>query len=69
MIASIDVTDQSMARGRDFRNKEYSRRTWVRFMGGETPERLNTRVIDALKQLNFEGEVVAQAPAAKPPSD
>lgn len=33
VIASIDVTDQSMARGRDFRNHEYSRRTWVRFMG------------------------------------
>ena len=59
VIASIDVTDQSMARGRDFRNHEYSRRSWVRFRGGETPERLNTRVIDALKQLNFDGDVVA----------
>ena len=28
----------------------------------QTPERLNTRVIDALKQLNFEGEVVAAGP-------
>jgi len=62
VIASIDVTDQSMARGRDFRNHEYSRRTWVRFRGGETPERLNTRVIDVLKQLNFEGDVVAAGP-------
>jgi hypothetical protein len=26
VIASIDVTDQSMARGRDSRNHEYSRR-------------------------------------------
>jgi hypothetical protein len=62
VIASIDVTDQSMGRGRDFRNKEYSRRTWVRFRGGTTPERLNTRVIDALQQLRFESDVVAAAP-------
>jgi hypothetical protein len=59
VIASIDVTDQSMGRGRSFRNHEYSRRTWVRFVAQQTPERLNTRVIDALKQLNFEGEAVA----------
>jgi hypothetical protein len=59
VIASIDVTDQSMARGRDFRNHEYSRRTWVRFGPDGRPERLNTRVIDALKQLNFEGHVMA----------
>ena len=62
VIASNDVTDQSMGRGRDFRNKEYSRRTWVRFRGGTTPERLNTRVIDALQQLSFESDVVAAAP-------
>jgi hypothetical protein len=61
VIASIDVTDQSMGRGPDFRNKEYSRRTWVRFQGAQAPERLNTRVIDALLQLNFEGDVVAAA--------
>lgn len=61
VIASIDVTDQSMGRGRDFRNKEYSRRSWVRFQGASPPERLNTRVIDALQQLNFEGDVVAAA--------
>jgi hypothetical protein len=67
VIASIDVTDQSMARGRDFRNHEYSRRSWVRFMGGQTPERLNTRVIDVLKQLNFEGEAVAAVPASGSP--
>jgi hypothetical protein len=66
VIASIDVTDQSMARGRNFRNLEYSRRTWVRFRGGELPERLNTRVIDALQQLNFEGDVVA---AGTPPEN
>jgi hypothetical protein len=59
VIASIDVTDQSMTRGRDFRNKEYSRRGWVRFVGGQTPERLSTKVIDALRQLNFDGEAVA----------
>ena len=63
VIASIDVTDQSMTRGRNFRNHEYSRRTWVRFRWAEPPERLNTRVIDALQQLNFEGDVVAGAPA------
>jgi len=62
VIASIDVTDQSMGRGRDFRNKEYSRRTWVRFQGADPPERLNTRVIDALQQLNFDGDVVAAGP-------
>jgi hypothetical protein len=64
VIASIDVTDQSMARGRDFRNHEYSRRTWVRFRGNETPQRLNTRVIDALQELNFEPEVVAAGPGS-----
>jgi hypothetical protein len=62
VIASIDVTDQSMARGRNFRNHEYSRRSWVRFVGSQPPERLNTRVIDALKQLNFEGAAVAAGP-------
>jgi hypothetical protein len=67
VIASIDVTDQSMARGRDFRNKEYSRRGWVRFVAGQTPERFNTKVIDALLQLNFEGEVVAAGPAGGGP--
>lgn len=67
VLASIDVTDQSMARGRDFRNKEYSRRTWVRFMGGQTPERLNTKVIDALKEMNLGGEVVAAVKT--PPTD
>ncbi len=66
VIASVDVTDQSMGRGPNFRNHEYSRRTWVRFLGGQTPERLNTKVIDALKQLNFDGEAVA---AAGPPQE
>ena len=61
VIASIDVTDQSMGRGRDFRNKEYSRRSWVRFQGANPPERLNTRIIDALQQLSFDGDVVAAA--------
>lgn len=61
VFASIDVTDQSMGRGPSFRDREYSRRSWVRFMPGEAPERLNTRVIDALKQLNLGGEVVASA--------
>ena len=63
VIASVDVTDQSMTRGRDFRNKEYSRRTWVRFPGQQPPERMNTKVIDALQQLNFEGAAVAAAVA------
>ena len=62
VIASIDVTDQSMGRGRHFRNHEYSRRTWVRFMPGETPERLNTKVIDALRQLNLGDDTVASGP-------
>jgi hypothetical protein len=64
VIASIDVTDQSMARGRDFRNHEYSRRSWVRFLPGEAPERLNSKVIDALRHLNFGGEAVASASPA-----
>jgi hypothetical protein len=68
VLASIDMTDQSMARGRDFRNKEYSRRTWVRFVGGQPPERLNTKVIDALKEMNFSGEAVAAAPAPANPA-
>jgi hypothetical protein len=66
VIASVDVTDQSMARGKDFRNKEYSRKTWVRFPGGQSPEKMNTKVIDALQQLNFDGAAVA-ANAPKPP--
>ena len=53
VFASIDVTDQSMGRGRSFRDHEYSRRSWVRFLPDETPERLNTRVIDAMKYLNL----------------
>ena len=61
VFASIDVTDQSMGRGPSFRDREYSRRSWVRFLPGEAPERLNTRVIDALKMLNLGGEVVARA--------
>ena len=64
VIASIDVTDQSMGRGANFRNHEYSRRSWVRFTREQPPERLNTKVIDALKQLNFEGAAVAAVPAA-----
>ena len=69
VIASIDVTDQSMGRGANFRNHEYSRRTWVRFTREQPPERLNTRVIDALKYLNFEGEAVAAtSPAAAEPN-
>jgi hypothetical protein len=63
VIASIDVTDQSMGRGANFRNHEYSRRSWVRFTREQPPERLNTRVIDALKQLNFDGAAVAAVPA------
>jgi len=63
VIASIDVTDQSMGRGTDFRNHEYSRRSWVRFARNQPPERLNTKVIDALKQLNFDGAAVASVPA------
>jgi len=62
IIASIDVTDQSMGRGRNFRNHEYSRRSWVRFLPGETPERLNTKVIDALQQLNLGSDTIASAP-------
>jgi len=61
VIASVDVTDQSMGRGKDFRNKEYSRKTWVRFPGGQPPEKMNTKVIDALQQLNFDGAAIAAA--------
>jgi hypothetical protein len=53
VIASIDVTDQSMGRGRAFRDHEYSRRSWVRFVPEQAPERLNTKVIDALKYLKL----------------
>jgi hypothetical protein len=47
VFASIDVTDQSMGRGPSFRDREYSRRNWVRFSPDRAVERLNTRVIDA----------------------
>ena len=50
-----------MTRGRNFRDQEYSRRTWVRFLRAQPPERMNTKVIDALKQLNFEGPAVADS--------
>jgi hypothetical protein len=63
VIASIDVTDQSMGRGANFRNHEYSRRSWVRFARDHPPERLNTKVIDALKQLNFDGAALASVPS------
>ena len=36
-IASVDVTDQSMGRGRDFRNMEYSRRTLGALPGRRNP--------------------------------
>ncbi|MGB9367146.1 MAG: hypothetical protein WCE79_14155 [Xanthobacteraceae bacterium] len=62
VVASIDVTDQSMGRGRSFRDHEYSRRSWVRFLPDRAAERLNMRVIDALKMLNFGGETVASGP-------
>ncbi|TMJ04451.1 MAG: hypothetical protein E6G97_05680 [Alphaproteobacteria bacterium] len=65
-IASIDVTDQSMGRGRSFRNHEYSRRTWVRFVAQQTPERLNTRVIDALTFLNLAAPLESPAVASAP---
>ena len=65
MIASVDVTDQSMTRGRNFRDQEYSRRTWVRFLRARPPERMNTKVIDALKELNFEGATVAARPGGE----
>jgi len=61
VIASVDVTDQSMTRGRNFRDQEYSRRTWVHFLRAQPPERMNTKVIDALKQLNFDGAAVADS--------
>ena len=60
---SFSSTDQSMGRGANFRNHEYSRKSWVRFTREQPPERLNTRVIDALKQLNFDGAAVAAMPA------
>ena len=63
VVASIDVTDQSMGRSANFRNHEYSRRSWVRFTREQPPERLNTKVIDTLKQLNFDGAAVASVPA------
>jgi hypothetical protein len=65
VIASVDVTDQSMTRGRNFRDQEYSRRTWVRFLPAQPPERMNTKVIDALKELNFEGATVAAGPGGE----
>jgi len=59
VIASIDVTDQSMGRGHAFRDHQYSRRSWVRFSPDQAPERLNSKVIDALRKLNLGGEAVA----------
>jgi hypothetical protein len=69
VIASIDVTDQSMGRGRTFRNHEYSRRTWVRFVAQQTPERLNTHVIDVLSHLNLNADAVAAGPQPDNSSD
>lgn len=51
VIASIDVTDQSMARSQTARSKEYSRGMWVKFVRDEKPEKLKTKVIDVLQYL------------------
>jgi hypothetical protein len=51
VIASIGVTDQSMARSQKARSREYSRGMWVKFIGNEDPEKLNTKVIDVLRYL------------------
>lgn len=51
IIASIGVTDQSMARSSRGRNSEYSRHSWVRFVAHEPPEKLRSRVIDVLQYL------------------
>jgi hypothetical protein len=51
VIASVGVTDQSMARSQRARNNEFSRGTWVRFVRSEAPQTLGTRVIDALRYL------------------
>jgi hypothetical protein len=48
-----------MGRGRAFRDHQYSRRSWVRFLPGEAAERLNARVIDAMKQMNVGAEAFA----------
>ena len=59
VIASIDVTDQSMGRGRISATRNIHAAPGCASCGAQPPERLNTKVIDALKQLNFEGEAVA----------
>jgi hypothetical protein len=51
VIASLGVTDQSMASGANFRNNEYSRGSWVRFTAEVRPENLKVKAIDVLKHL------------------
>jgi hypothetical protein len=63
VVASIDVTDQSMVRAR---NKEYSRRGWVRFVRSESPEKLNTKVIDTIRHLMPEETKGMQTSSAEP---
>ncbi len=50
VFASVGVTDQSMA-GRHGSAGEYSRGTWAKFVKGAPPEKLNTRILDALERV------------------
>jgi hypothetical protein len=65
VFASIDVTDQSMAGRRAGPPElEYSRRTWVRFGKDGEGAKLNSKVLDPLKQLRPDA---APLPAAAEP--
>lgn len=67
VIASVGETDQSMARSAGARDKEFSRRSWVRFVRSEAPEKLNTRVIDVLNHLTTdEPKKAAPQPVPEP---
>lgn len=58
-IASVDVSDQSMLYGRRVLELEASRGVWVKFAPHTAPEKLNTRIIDAMKYLNLAVDAAA----------
>lgn len=51
VIASVGVTDQSMARRPGTSKFEYSRVTWVLFVKGSQPKKLQTKTLDVTGQL------------------
>jgi hypothetical protein len=71
VIASVGVTDQSMAGRRGSIWKyEFSRGTWVQFVRGAPPRTLRTKLIDVLDYLRserFETKITTSPALERPP--